>query len=266
MTDPELLAGALRARLRNVSDGWHIEVCRCTGSTNSDLLALRGEHRRVLCALEQTAGRGRRGRPWAAAVGDSLTFSLRSRFAGPADRLAGLSLAVGVVLAEALQRRGVDGLALKWPNDLMRVRAGEAGKLGGVLIELLPAAGHVDVVIGVGLNLAPPPPGDYPYPPAALCDGRPGEEDWLAVAGELIAALIEALPRFAEEGFAAFVGRWEVLNLHAGRQVDILGERTRIGGRCVGIDVDGALKLEHDGAVTRVLSGDVTLRAAATST
>ncbi|WP_018409829.1 biotin--[acetyl-CoA-carboxylase] ligase [Methyloversatilis thermotolerans] len=262
MTDPEQLTRALCARLRTVSDGWHIDVCQRTGSTNSDLLALRGDDRRVLCALEQTAGRGRRGRDWTSAAGDSLTFSLRIRFSGRADRLAGLSLAVGVVLAEALQQRGVDGLALKWPNDLMRVRDGVPGKLGGVLIELLPASTHVDVVIGVGLNLAPPPPGDYAHPPVALFAGPPAEDDWLATAGDLIAALIEALPRFADSGFAGFATRWEGFNLHAGRQVLVLGEQTTSEGRCVGVDVDGALRLERDGVVSRVLSGDVTLRAA----
>ena len=73
----------------------------------------------LLVAERQTAGRGRHGRPWRSTPGASLTFSL----AWPLTRadLSGLSLAVGVALADALDATATPRIGLKWPNDLWLV-------------------------------------------------------------------------------------------------------------------------------------------------
>lgn len=255
-------ADALRALGRKVPAHWAIEVQARCGSTNSELVRRADPTPVALFALEQTAGRGRRGRVWSARPGDSLTFSLAFDFPCRADALAGLSLAVGVALADALVAQGVDGIALKWPNDLMR----HGGKLGGILIELASASGGgTRAVIGVGLNLAPPADGDYASPPVALYADTPDQDDWLRLAAELLDALADALPLFADQGFAAFRERWNRCNLHAGHDVVMLDEPlahlVSLRGRCVGADGDGALLLDCGGRIERVLTGDVSLRA-----
>ncbi|MGC4402734.1 biotin--[acetyl-CoA-carboxylase] ligase [Methyloversatilis sp. MC4-4] len=259
--DASTLAEALRDRAPSVPADWRVDVCARTESTNSDLLERRDGVPCALFALAQTGGRGRRGRSWTALPGDSLTFSLRVRFDGRADRLSGLSLAVGVALAEALTAQGFDGLALKWPNDLMRATGQGAGKLGGVLIELASTPTHTDAVIGVGINLAPPPSGHYALPTAALFDGTPPQPDWLRIAAAALDALAAALPVFAAQGFSAFAERWNRLNLHAGCAVEVEGEMRALGGLCVGADADGALLLDCGDRIERVLAGDVSLRA-----
>jgi BirA family biotin operon repressor/biotin-[acetyl-CoA-carboxylase] ligase len=254
-----ILAESMRRLAPAIPDDWTLEVRASCASTNSELLERPGRDSRLLFALEQTAGRGRRGRGWSARPGDSLTFSVRHTFALRADALSGLSLAVGAALADALSARGVDGIALKWPNDLMRF----GGKLGGVLIELSsPPDRSTTAVIGVGLNLAPPPVGAYAHTPAALYPQTPGRDDWLATAAALADALAGALPRFAEHGFAAFAERWNACNLHAGREVVVSGEHQALRGICVGADHDGALMIGRGGRVERVLAGDVSLRGA----
>ena len=95
--------------------GFTVEVLPEIDSTNSELMrrARAGQLDPVLLvAQSQTAGRGRLGRGWVSSPGDSLTFSLGLPLA-PAD-WSGLSLAVGVAVAEALG----PGIGLKWPNDL----------------------------------------------------------------------------------------------------------------------------------------------------
>ena len=90
-------------------------------STSSELMRRaqrRDIHGMALAAEWQTAGRGRRGRAWTAIAGGSLTFSLGWRFEQGAGFLAGLSLAVGVAVVRALEAEGLQGVALKWPNDL----------------------------------------------------------------------------------------------------------------------------------------------------
>jgi biotin-[acetyl-CoA-carboxylase] ligase BirA-like protein len=149
---------AIAAHARAAARRFDIDVLDSCDSTNAVLLA-RAEagapSGTVVIANEQTAGRGRRGRSWFASPGDSLTFSLLWRFA-PGTAPAGLSLAVGLAVAQALTDLcagvGAGDTALKWPNDILK----DGRKLGGILVELLPGAPHA-AVIGIGINLHLPP-------------------------------------------------------------------------------------------------------------
>lgn len=98
----------------------------------------------VVFALDQTRGRGRFGRVWHSAPGDSLTFSMA--FAEYADHPRPYLVGMAVALAAA----GVLHAHVQWPNDL--VMSGK--KVGGILTELLPdAQGRLVPVVGLGVNL-----------------------------------------------------------------------------------------------------------------
>ena len=133
-----------------------VEVYDSVGSTNDvvrEFLSADDSHGVAALAEAQTQGRGRRGRSWHSPAGANLYLSLGWRFHGPVERLSGLSLAVGAMLAEAIARDCEVDLALKWPNDLY---FGER-KLGGVLIELLGEQnGAIPVIAGIGLNVNMP--------------------------------------------------------------------------------------------------------------
>jgi BirA family biotin operon repressor/biotin-[acetyl-CoA-carboxylase] ligase len=130
----------------------------------------------LLVAEQQTRGRGRLGRDWVSSTGASLTFSLALPLA-PAD-WSGLSLAVGLALAEALEPLPQAGagapprLRLKWPNDLWLVddpaAPGRGRKLGGILIETVSVGQRRMCVVGVGLNVLPQPVPDFPHGYASL--------------------------------------------------------------------------------------------------
>ena len=106
------------------------------------------------CLAEcQTAGRGRRGKPWVSPFGCQLILSMYWRLEQGMAAAMGLSLAVGVAVVEALESLGYPGVALKWPNDLYY----QGRKLAGILVEMSGSAGaSCHLVIGVGLNLAMP--------------------------------------------------------------------------------------------------------------
>jgi BirA family biotin operon repressor/biotin-[acetyl-CoA-carboxylase] ligase len=121
-------------RLEPQLPGLSVEVLAEVDSTNTRLLerARQGDTAACLLVAErQHAGRGRQGRAWQSAPGASLTFSLGLPLSP--QRWGGLSLAVGVALAEALHPL----LRIKWPNDLWTLddHGAPAGKLGGILIE-----------------------------------------------------------------------------------------------------------------------------------
>lgn len=237
----------------------NVEVVEETGSTNADLLARAPslEAPVLLVARNQTAGRGRAGRSWLSSSEGSLTFSLAWRFEGGVNRLAGLPLAVGVALAETLDRLGVQ-VGLKWPNDVLR----DGDKLAGILIETQSApGGGVWAVIGIGLNLL------MPDELEAQIGRSVASLPWLARMdrNELMAALLdglaEALREFERAGFAAFAARWNLRHAWQGETVTILDRGTVLHeGAAAGVDDAGRLLLDTvDGRIT-VLAGDVSLR------
>jgi len=226
----------------------------------------------LLVAEHQTLGRGRQGRPWHANAGASLTFSLGLPLA-PRD-WSGLSLAVGVTLADALEPPEPGRsprLQLKWPNDLWLADGpGQGRKLGGVLIETVAVGRQRMVVVGVGLNIAPlssPQPRELSSGFACLQE--------LSAAASAPAALhsvalplVRALLQFEREGFAGFAPAYARRDLLRGRLVtaqDATNSGALLEGTVEGVSGSGALLLRVGSALHLVSSGDVSVRMAGKS-
>ncbi len=214
----------------------------------------------LLVAEHQTSGRGRAGRAWQAAPGASLTFSLALPLA-PHD-WSGLSLAVGVAIADALEPPAASPrIGLKWPNDLWLVDGGDGTgrKLGGILIETMPAGPRRLAIVGIGLNVLPMAAGDMATGFASLQEIDAGLTAPAALA-RIARPLVEALQRFEREGFAGFGERFAARDLLRGRAV-----RTTLPGlpegTALGVGDDGTLLVRTpDGAVKPLASGEVSVR------
>ncbi len=240
-----------------------LDIRDAVDSTNTLLLecAARGASSGTVLAAEwQGGGRGRLGRPWHAGLGGALTFSLLWRFAQGATALSGLSLAVGVALARALEDGGARGVALKWPNDVLW----RNGKLAGILTELQgDALGPTAAVIGVGLNVRLSDATRARIGQAAAdletaCGTAPDRNALLAC---LLVELARVLDAFARQGFAPLRAEWQRLHAHQGRRVTLLlpgGAHQR--GRACGVAEDGAFLLETQAGVKRYHSGEISLR------
>lgn len=247
---------ALSQALGTEACRFDVDLLPVCASTNAVLLA-RAEtgapSGAVVVAEVQTAGRGRRGRTWVSTPGDSLTFSLLWRFV-PGTAPAGLSLAVGLAVTRALAKVSACETALKWPNDVLK----DGRKLAGILIELLPGAPHV-AVIGIGLNLRRP--ATLPDDVLAAALDRPTDTNALFAA--LLVELRAVFEHFAAEGFAGLRAEWMARHAFQDCPVRLLSDFAPPGaGICRGVDVDGALLLETDGRIERILSGEVSLRGA----
>lgn len=231
-------------------------------STNSELLRRpRGAAHGVVCFAEhQLRGRGRRGRAWQSPLGANLCVSFGWRFDGGAAALSGLSLAVGVAAVEALERMQVEGVALKWPNDL--VAGGR--KLGGVLIELGgEMAGPCDAVVGIGLNVAMPRAAaaaiDQPWTDVATLAPSVARG---ALAAALVDAMLPALACFERDGYAAFRAAYDRADALRGVPVTVDAGRERVAGVALGVDERGLLRVRVGDAERRYASGEVSVRAA----
>ena len=241
-------------------------VAECA-STNSVLMerAEAGVHGAaggtVLVCEHQSAGRGRRGRTWVSAPGDSLTFSLLWRFPKGTSP-AGLSLVAGLAVVRALARTqttstkvgaGVNA-QLKWPNDILL----GGRKLGGILVELVPGAPH-SAVIGIGLNLRLP--AAMPDDVRAMATALPNEVSPNDLLADVLKELLGVLERFSFGGFSALREEWLAVHAFQDAPVRLLSDfDPPREGICRGVDGDGALLFESGGMVSRVLSGEVSLR------
>ncbi len=131
-------------------------VLETTGSTMVDveeLAAAGAPEGSVVVAEEQTAGRGRRGRPWESARYAGLWSSLLLRPASPPEEVSWLPLVVGVGIARALRSVSSLPAVVKWPNDIVVLASDEAEpprKLAGILAERLSDG---SVVVGMGINV-----------------------------------------------------------------------------------------------------------------
>ena len=288
---------ALRESLGALLSGLSVEVLACTTSTNSVILedaraalqqpahpsdsALSMVRRSVestafqrgsvdvqpllLVAEQQTGGRGRQGRSWQSAPGASLTFSLALPLQ-VAD-WSGLSLAVGVAVAEALDPWTTTAqraprsphIALKWPNDLWLVDGTGGGrKLGGILIETLAAGPCRLAVIGIGLNVKPMPVSGASSGFACL-----QELDVAATAPGVLhriaLPLVQALQQFEHDGFGAFAARFATRDLLRGHPVRTTQPDVP-EGIAQGVSAQGALLVRTDRGIRPVSSGEVSVR------
>lgn len=225
----------------------------------------------LLVAEHQTAGRGRHGHHWHATAGNSLTFSLGLTLNPP--NWAGLSLAVGVALAEALDPL-VGGstsprLCIKWPNDLWLMdvnpspeqgRAGPGRKLGGVLIETVASGDKRLVVVGVGLNVLPLALNPAQASTGAACLHELNAAlDAPTTLARVALPLVKALQLFERSGFAAFADRFAARDLLFQRRITT----TQAGlpeGIAQGVSMAGALQVQTPSGLQSVSSGEVSVR------
>jgi len=268
-------AEALWEAVAPLLPGFTVEVLPSVDSTNTELMrrARAGLAEPILLVAEQqTAGRGRLGRAWQSSAGDSLTFSLGLPLA-PRD-WSGLSLAVGVSVAESLQPvlppegGAVPRVGLKWPNDLWLGGAGGDRKLGGILVETAsfvapqgpgPGPNAVParyVVVGIGLNVCPQPGEGMSLPPGSLQDVEAGLDAPTALL-RVVPPLVDMLQSFAAYGFAPMQPRFALRDVLQGRSVQ-LSDGT--SGIAHGVGEDGALLVHTAGGMLPVTSSDISVR------
>lgn len=213
------------------------------------------------CVAEyQQAGRGRRGRQWISPFGANLYLSMFWRLEqGPAAAM-GLSLVIGIVMAEVLQRLGAEEVRVKWPNDLYL----NDRKLAGILVELTGKTGDAaQLVMGAGINLA-----------MRESNANAINQGWInlqeagisidrnELAATLLNELRQSLQQFEIDGLAPFISRWRALDNFIDRPVKLLIGAQQIFGIARGIDQQGALLLEQNGAIKPFIGGEISLRSA----
>lgn len=213
----------------------------------------------VVLAERQTNGRGRRGRHWVSPYGCNLYLSLVWGFDDGVKALEGLSLATAVAVKRAIAACGVDGLMLKWPNDLLWNKR----KVGGILLEVIgDPAGFCQVIVGVGLNLGMPEgcAVDIDQPWANLNELNDQKVDRNALAGCVLNELLLLLGDYHKNGFESYRDEWMQADAYANQRVTLLLMNNRVEGIARGVDDTGALMLDLEGRTESFSGGEISVR------
>lgn len=260
---------------RAVSAGYRLAAFDKTGSTNAEAMARARDGERGpmwFVTSEQTAGRGRRHRPWVAPRGNLASSILEVIDVSPAVA-ATLGFAAGLALEAALQRVSVEAslrtagsdhmkYSLKWPNDVLAGRQ----KLAGILLEAEAVAGNrLAVVVGIGTNVVAAPEGT-PTPATSLkvLGVQIGAED-------LFVALSDAWAEFRGiwddgRGFGEIRRLWLERAAGLGQPVAVQTGATSVEGTFDTIDAQGCLIVRKpDGTRVPVSAGDVYFGSAASA-
>jgi len=250
-------------KIRQLCGYENIQVEQIVESTNQTLLdqipAL--ENGQTCIAEYQLAGRGRRGRTWVSPFASHLYFSFYWRFDSGIDKISGLSLLVGIATVNALEKIGIPGVFLKWPNDLYY----QGKKLAGILIELTgQATADCHCVIGIGINIKMPPEQakliDQPW--VDLDSLTSDNVDRNELSATLIKELQHLLPAYEKNGLKPYLSRWFELDCFLDKQVNLLIADKTTTGICRGVNEQGALLLETNGQIKTFIGGEISLRLA----
>lgn len=238
-----------------------LELIPVIDSTNQYLLERvnKSEKGRVCVAEYQASGRGRRGRQWVSPFGSNLYLSMYWRLDAGMAAAMGLSLVIGIAAVEALEEMGIQGVKLKWPNDLYY----QDKKLAGILVEMSgQAGGAANLVIGMGLNIGMPdkqPDIDQPWTTLnQVCADIRLDRTQLALT--LIEHWKTILADYEMMGLAGFVERWNRLDNFIGRPVKLLMGAREVKGIVQGIDQQGGVVLETDNGLETYIGGEISLR------
>jgi BirA family biotin operon repressor/biotin-[acetyl-CoA-carboxylase] ligase len=213
-------------------------------STNTHLMARAAAEDvdGVVCIAErQTGGRGRRGRTWLTPSGGSIA----------------ISLVVGLAVANAMARCGVDGISLKWPNDILL----DGTKVGGILIELAAISTPLKVISGIGINVGG---GSEVSSRLGFSVGDVRSRNSKISRNDIVANLVDSFHEFASkfelEGFPSMRADWEALHAHQDCRVYLIGTNETIEGIARGVTASGELIVDTDSGIRHFSGGEVSLR------
>lgn len=212
----------------------------------------------VVVSESQSTGKGRLERAFFCPAG-GLWFSVILRPKFLPQEAPKCTLLAAVAVAQSMSQLGL-AVGIKWPNDIYY----QGRKLTGILTEMSAEMDRLNyLVIGIGINANIP-----------LADFPPGIRD---KAGSLSAALGKNIDRIAllqsillnmealylevqQHGFAGMLGKWRQFSITLGQDIQVLGIQENFIGKAKDIDEDGALLVETDTGMRRVLAGDVSIR------
>ena len=238
----------------------NIEVLTFVDSTN-DYLLNKTEYTAnyAVFAEQQTAGRGQFQRTWYSNFGKNIALSVLWQFSIPLNQLTGLTLVIGVSVIKALEKYGLKGIQLKWPNDIMH----EGKKLAGILVESRSIEQKIKkMVIGIGLNLYNPltPSSINDHAITSIFSLQKKTPRRNQLAGLILKNLILSLIDFEAKGLNFFMGDLQRLDSLSGKLIIIKNQNHLLEGIGKGINLQGQLCVQINNKTYSFNNGEIQVK------
>jgi BirA family transcriptional regulator, biotin operon repressor / biotin---[acetyl-CoA-carboxylase] ligase len=213
----------------------------------------------LVCADEQTQGRGRGNRRWFSPPGAALAFSVVFQPRGQEEHSLSLFSGLGALaVCDALAQAGLYA-EIKWPNDVLL----NGCKICGVLAEAVWLGDQLEsVILGIGVNVTPaaiPTPDQLFFPATSIESESCQTVDRLILLRDILQSLLYWRELLTKE---AFLCAWQARLAYFGQLVEVSGgtDGNRFG-RLDGLESDGSLRLvSEQGQTLSVQFGEVRLR------
>lgn len=245
---PSLSGGRGDVRLYDTIDSTNDEARRLSEGGETGPLWVR--------SLEQTKGRGRRGRSWLGEPGNLFTTGLFTLTCGPAEA-ANLSFVAALAVSEAIDPYVAAGaVSLKWPNDVLI----GGKKTSGILLESWHGPHGFHLAVGIGVNVRTSPEG-IDQPITCVADHVPAGQPPVtadALFEGLRARFGDWFDVWASHGFGPIAQGWLARASGVGQPIIVRLPHETLEGRFIGLAPTGALQVEQgDGTLIEVTAGDV---------
>ena len=229
----------------NAPKGWTLKKATSIGSTN-DALFSDHENRTFFWAGEQTKGKGRHDRGWVSEYG-GLYVSFKIDSPLPDGMENWIQLITGVCAVKTLRAIGVDA-TLKWPNDIIF----HGKKIGGILARSRHDGVSRTIIIGTGMNINNPPPLENATSVSLIAGSKQDIGDLVQIFIEKIADAMDSLP----DGLGNYQQEYRTFCSTIGLDARIETESGELLGKVKDVDNDGALLVDTQNGVKRILAGD----------
>ncbi|MAH83705.1 MAG: biotin--[acetyl-CoA-carboxylase] ligase [Rhodospirillaceae bacterium TMED8] len=245
----------------NIPAAYNLVSLKKVSSTNevAKTMAEKGEEAApdgtLIWALEQTAGRGRRGRNWYSPAGNLFT-SLILRPEVPAVRMPELGFVAALAVCDALDSLSEPGhqVQLKWPNDILL----NGKKVAGFLLETERTSSEQNIqwiVLGMGLNVSWHPE-DTQYPATSL-----RFEEWPTTVEQALEAYTRTFlgweTRWLNDGFLPIRNNWLIRCKGINEEIEVRLGHENLIGVFTDLDENGALVLKQSNSTRKITTGDV---------
>jgi BirA family biotin operon repressor/biotin-[acetyl-CoA-carboxylase] ligase len=259
LLDPQKIKKRI-ATTADVKHNFALSVFEEIDSTNNYLKKLTPDQKIQICVSEQQQqGRGRLNRYWHSPFAQNIYYSCRIPLQKDISELGGLSLVVSLAIMNTLQTVVAEGLAIKWPNDIVC----QGKKLAGCLLEVTAEShGYCYLIIGIGINVNMLKPTEAITQSWTSLQQITGEYwDRNPLIAELTIQLLRLIEEFSITGLQSFLITWSEHDYLAGKTLTLINHGIETTGVAVGINEQGYLLLKDpEGVVKPYASGDTSVK------
>lgn len=264
LNSPDLLsAEEIQLSLPTKILGKHIKYFTSTDSTNNQAkkLAMQGAaDGTIVVSEEQNGGRGRLSRSFFSPKYEGIWFSVILRPKFLPQEAPKCTLMAAVAIAKAIREvTGLD-IGIKWPNDILY----DNKKLVGILTEMNAEMDCINyIVIGMGINVNIPYaeiPDDIKDKATSLSEITGKQISRIELLNKILYNLEQLYLTAQEQGFKSILNEWRKYSVTLNQHIKVIGPDETYTGIAMDIDDEGALLVNRNGKINRVLAGDVSIR------